>query len=122
MYATFLARAYTGRQIVLKVGGGWHGAQPWGLVGVDFHPDNGKNFERAESQGLPSEVEEQVIVTRFNDTAMLEKQFEAHGAEIACFIFEPFMGSAGSLPARQDFLRAARALTRKYGAVLYSTR
>ena len=118
MYATFLARAATGRQLVLKVGGGWHGAQPWGLVGVDFHTENGNNFGHAESRGLPSEVEEQVVVTRFNDTEMLEKQFAAHGAKIACFIFEPFLGSAGSLPARKDFLIAARALTRKFGALL----
>ena len=34
MYATTLARAFTGRDLVLKVGGGWHGGQPWALKGV----------------------------------------------------------------------------------------
>jgi glutamate-1-semialdehyde aminotransferase len=36
MYAILLARAFTGRDLVMKVGGGWHGAQPWGLKGVGY--------------------------------------------------------------------------------------
>jgi glutamate-1-semialdehyde 2,1-aminomutase len=118
MYATFLARGFTGRETVMKVGGGWHGAQPWGLVGVDFHAENAHSFEQQESKGLPQAVAEQVIVTRFNDTSMLEKQFTQYGGRIACFIFEPFLGSGGSLPATQEFLRTARELATKHGALL----
>ena len=118
MYATLLSRAFTGREMVMKVGGGWHGAQPWGLVGVDFHAENHGNFTRAESRGLPSAVAEQVIVTRFNDAEMLHRQFRKHGRRVACFILEPFMGSGGSLPASLEFLRAARELTRRHGALL----
>ncbi|MBE3065562.1 MAG: aminotransferase class III-fold pyridoxal phosphate-dependent enzyme, partial [Spirochaetes bacterium] len=64
MYATLLARAFTGRKLVMKVGGGWHGAQPWGLVGVEFHEQargSGRRhqpeepgFRQPESKGLPS--------------------------------------------------------------------
>jgi glutamate-1-semialdehyde 2,1-aminomutase len=118
MYATFLSRAFTGREMVMKVGGGWHGAQPWGLVGVDFHEENAHNFEQAESRGLPPAVAEEVVVTRFNDTAMLEAQFEKFGGKVACFIVEPFLGSGGCLPATMGFLRKARELTRKHGALL----
>jgi glutamate-1-semialdehyde 2,1-aminomutase len=118
MYATFLSRGFTGRETVMKVGGGWHGAQPWGLVGVDFHAENAHSFEQQESKGLPHAVAEQVIVTRFNDTEMLEKLFARHGSRIACFIFEPFLGSGGFLPATKEFLQAARELTRKNGALL----
>ena len=118
MYAIMLARAATGREKVLKVGGGWHGAQPWGLVGVDYHPENRRSFQHAESRGLPSAVADQVLVTGFNDLGMLEEQFRRHGSRIACFIVEPFMGSAGSLPATPAFLKAARELTRKNGALL----
>jgi glutamate-1-semialdehyde 2,1-aminomutase len=118
MYATMLARAFTGRERVLKVGGGWHGAQPWGLVGVDYHAENSHNFEHAESRGLPTAVEDQVIVTTFNDARLLEEQFSLHGAEIACFIVEPFMGSGGCIPATLEFLRAARELTRRHGSLL----
>jgi glutamate-1-semialdehyde 2,1-aminomutase len=112
MYAIMLARAATGREEVLKVGGGWHGAQPWGLVGVDY------NFHHAESRGLPAGVAEQVLVTPFNDVEKLEEQFRRHGSRISCFIFEPFMGSSGSLPASLTFLTRARELTRAHGALL----
>ena len=125
MYATMLARSFTGRAGVMKLGGGWHGAQPWGLVGVDYHVDDAADdnalrggFGKVESRGLPGELAEQVVVTRFNDVAMLEESFSAHGAETACFIVEPFMGSAGCLPATKAFLTAARELTRKHGALL----
>lgn len=118
MYATMLARTFTGRERVMKVGGGWHGAQPWGLVGVDYHEEGEHHFEQAESRGLPGAVAEQVIVTRFNDVAMLEQLLSAHGSTVACFIVEPFMGSAGCLPATRAFLEAARALTKKHGALL----
>jgi len=118
MYATFLSRGFTGREMVMKVGGGWHGAQPWGLVGVDYHAESAHSFDQAESRGLPHGVAEQVIVTRFNDVPMLERLFAQHGHRIACFMFEPFIGSGGFLPATQEFLEAARALTRKHGALL----
>jgi glutamate-1-semialdehyde 2,1-aminomutase len=118
MYATLLSRAFTGREMVMKVGGGWHGAQPWGLVGVDFHTEDSHNFTHTESRGLPSAVAHQVIVTRFNDTAMLEEQFRRHGRRIACFIFEPFMGSGGCLPATREFLEAARRLCTAHGVIL----
>ena len=118
MYATFLSRGFTGRQAVMKVGGGWHGAQPWGLVGVDYHAESAHAFEQAESRGLPHGVAEEVIVTKFNDVAMLERLFAAHGGRVACFIFEPFLGSGGFLPATREFLQAARDLTRRHGALL----
>jgi len=118
MYAIMLARAFTGREQVLKVGGGWHGAQPWGLVGVDFRAGRAPSFQHAESQGVPKTVSEQVIVTPFNDVEALQDHFRRHGSRIACFIFEPFMGSGGCLAASLEFLRAARELTHRHGALL----
>jgi len=118
MYATFLSRAFTGRELVMKVGGGWHGAQPWGLVGVDYHAEDAQSFTHAESKGLPHGTESQVIVTRFNDVPMLEELFRAHGNQVACFIFEPFLGSGGCLPASREFLRTARELSTRHGALL----
>jgi glutamate-1-semialdehyde 2,1-aminomutase len=118
MYATFLSRGFTGREMVMKVGGGWHGAQPWGLIGVDYHAESAHSFDEPESKGLPPAVADQVIVTRFNDLEMLSKMFAKHGNRIACFIFEPFLGSGGCLPATGEFLQAARELTRKHGALL----
>ena len=58
MYAVLLARAFTGRELVMKVGGGWHGAQPWGLVGVDLKEGDHASYQHAESKGLPGAVAE----------------------------------------------------------------
>ncbi len=116
MYAILLARAYTTRPLVLKVGGGWHGAQPWGLKGVSFGTELG--FQGMDSAGLPTVMADQLLVTRYNDPDMLVDQFRAHGDKIACFIVEPFIGAGGMIPADPEFLRTARALTTHYGATL----
>jgi glutamate-1-semialdehyde 2,1-aminomutase len=118
MYAVLLARAFTGRERVMKVGGGWHGAQPWGLVGADWRENDRGSFQHSDSRGLPEAVAEEVVCTRFNDAAMLERHFAEHGSEIACFILEPFIGSGGFLAADASYLQAARELTRRHGALL----
>lgn len=118
MYAIVLARAFTGRSLVMKVGGGWHGAQPWALKGIDFHADNGSGFQKVESDGVPVTVTDKVIVTRFNDVEALEEHFRQHGDDLACFILEPFLGAGGFTPASLEFLRTARELTERYGVVL----
>ncbi|MCX7839113.1 MAG: aminotransferase class III-fold pyridoxal phosphate-dependent enzyme [Anaerolineae bacterium] len=116
MNAIMLARAFTGRDLVLKVGGGWHGGQPWGLVGVNF----AKPSEpwRVEGQGLPSSVANEVIVTRYNRPDILRAHFEQYGNRLACFIVEPFMGAGGFMPATREYLRTARELCDHYGVVL----
>ncbi len=117
MYAILLARAFTGRDRVMKIGGGWHGAQPWGLVGIEYH--NGKNhFQFSDTDGLPVAIEQEVVVTSFNDAQMLADQFHRYGPELACFILEPFIGAGGGIPADREFLQTARNLSRKHGTVL----
>ncbi len=116
MYATMLARGYTRRDLVMKVGGGWHGAQPWALKGVYFSPN--KDFQATEGAGLSTPVMEQVLVTRYNDPDLLSDQFRQYGDRIACFIIEPYMGSGGGMPATSEYLKTARELTHRYGSVL----
>ena len=117
MYSILLARAYTGRDRVMKIGGGWHGAQPWGLVGIEYH--NGKNhFQFSDTDGLPVAIEEEVVVTRFNDAQMLADHFRRYGSQLACFILEPFIGAGGCIPADREYLQTARELSRKHGTVL----
>jgi glutamate-1-semialdehyde 2,1-aminomutase len=118
MYAVLLARAFSGRDRIMKVGGGWHGAQPWALKGVDFHDENHSRFHHVETKGLPGAIAREVLVTRFNDPEMLEGQFRHHGDSLACFILEPFMGAGGFMPAEREYLALARELCSRYGAVL----
>jgi glutamate-1-semialdehyde 2,1-aminomutase len=118
MYAVLLARAFTGRDRIMKIGGGWHGAQPWGLKGVDFHDENHTRFQHMDTQGLPEAIAEELLVTRFNDPQMLADHFRRYGDTIACFILEPFIGAGGFLPAEPEYLKLARELATKYGTVL----
>lgn len=113
-YATVAARAFTGRERVLKVSGGWHGSQPYGLVGVT--PD-GDHFRGIESEGLSSGLSGELLVTRFNDVDMLRATFAAHGDAIACVLLEPVMGAAGGLVATREYLAELRALTAHHGAL-----
>jgi glutamate-1-semialdehyde 2,1-aminomutase len=118
MYAIMLARSYTGRTLVMKVGGGWHGAQPWALKGIDFSARNGAGFQKVESDGVPVAVSDKVIVTCFNDPDSLRGHFREFGDQLACFIVEPFLGVGGFAPATHEYLHAARDLADHYGVVL----
>ena len=118
MYAIMLARAFTGRKLVMKVGGGWHGGQPWALKGIDYSTENGAGYQKVESDGVPVAVTDKVLVTGFNDPEALRDQFREFGDKLACFIIEPFLGVGGFAPATREYLETARELTQHYGATL----
>ena len=118
MYSIMLSRAFTGRTLVMKVGGGWHGAQPWALKGIDYSAENGAGFQKVESDGTPAAVTDKVIVTGFNDPDRLRDYFRQVGDQLACFIVEPFLGVGGFAPASTEYLQTARELTQQYGAML----
>lgn len=116
MYAVMLARAFTGRGLVVKVTGGWHGSQPWGLKGVNRHA--GLEPWGLESEGLPAHIGDEILVSRYNDVADLEEVFNRRGSEVACVIVEPFLGAGHFMAARPEYLRLARVLTERHGVLL----
>jgi glutamate-1-semialdehyde 2,1-aminomutase len=118
MYAALLSFAFTGRDMAMKVGAGWHGGQPWGLKGVGFHVGEGNGFQHVDTAGLPLAVTERVVVTRFNDPERLHEDFREYGDRLACFTVEPFVGAGGCIPATKEYLQTARELTHQYGVVL----
>lgn len=118
MYAILLSRAFTERDLVMKVGGGWHGAHPWGLKGISFYANNNNGFKRVETHGLPPALTDEVVITRFNDPDMLRDHFRQYGDRLACFIVEPFVGAGGFTPATREYLQTVRQLTQQYGTVL----
>ncbi len=116
MYSVMLSEAFTGRDLVLKIGGGWHGASPYLLKGVKYDPKIG--FELRESGGVLDDILRRTLVTKYNDLDDLERILKEKGERIACFILEPFLGVSGFLPASKEYLEAARRLTAKHGIVL----
>ncbi len=115
MNAILLARAFTGRKIVIKIAGGWHGAHPLALKGVHTY-HHGLN--QLESTGLPEYADSEVVVTRFNDIAALENTFARHGHQAACLIMEPMVGSGGAIFADAAYLTRARELSCEHGVLL----
>lgn len=114
MFSIMLARAYTGRSWVLKVGGGWHGPHPWALKGIQY----ADGFDQVESAGVPAAVSEKTLVTGFNDPNLLQDHFRQHGDTLACFLLEPVIGAGGLMPAKQEYLRLARELCSEHGVLL----
>jgi glutamate-1-semialdehyde 2,1-aminomutase len=115
MNAILLARAHTGRELVLKVGGGWHGGHLWGLKGVGHRA---QGFGGVDSSGVPAELARDTIVTTFNDPQRLEEDFRENAGCLACFILEPVIGAGGMIPASREYLQTARRLCDQHGVVL----
>lgn len=102
MNAIRAAMAWTERDAVLKVQGGYHGTHDTVEVAVD---------DEGTMAGIPSSVEHRVDAVPFNDVEALKAHFERFGDEYACFVLEPIMGSGGMIPATDEYLGTARDLT-----------
>ncbi len=115
------ARAFTGRELIVKMEGGYHGT--FDDFEVSMHPPvdsgpDGDPIATIDTLGVPRNRLQTVSVIPFNDIAAAERIFAERGDEIAAVILEPVMGSAGMIPAEPEFLRALRALTTRHGALL----
>jgi len=100
MYAVILSCAFTGRERVMKVGGGWHGGHPWGLKGSFFDGSGGAGFQGVDSDGIPAALTDEVIVTGFNDPDRLRDDFKRHGDRMApCWYSTRLSTASVSTPA-----------------------
>jgi len=113
MYAVRLARAFTGRNVILKIVGGWHGANTDLMVDVSL-----PEFIGAEGKGLLPGLSQYTRSVQFNDIEDTARAIEAAGTDWAGIILEPAMGSAGFLTAQAGYLKFLREETRNRGAVL----
>ena len=120
MSALRLARGYTGRDLIVKFEGCYHGHADSLLVkagsGLLTFADSTQNAP--SSSGVPQDVVKHTLVLPYNDTAALEAVFQKRGDQIAALILEPIAGNMNLIKAKPEFLAAARNLTSQYGAVL----
>ncbi len=116
------ARAITGRSLIAKVEGGYHGSHD--TVSVSVRVDPRKAGERlrpdslAATEGLGEGVLDSVVVLPFNETGPARERLEEHKHELAAVIVEPMLGSVGMLPATHEFLTMLRDFTAEHGIVL----
>lgn len=115
LYAMRAARAYTGREKILKFEGGYHGMSDYGLMSLA--PQRLANFPSPvpDSAGIPASVQHDVLVAPFNDAEAAVALIEAHRHDLAGVIVEPLQRL---IPPEPGFLEALRAATATCGVVL----
>lgn len=113
MAAARLARAFTGRNKILRVGGSYHG---WSAEFVyDMQIPYSGPFQ---ASGIPAEFFSHIVSIGPNDVDGLEKAFADHEGDIAAVIVEPNGGESGALPVRPDFNKVVREICDRCGALL----
>ncbi|MBX9750395.1 MAG: aminotransferase class III-fold pyridoxal phosphate-dependent enzyme [Roseococcus sp.] len=115
MYAMRVARAFRGREKILKFEGGYHGMSDHGLMSLS--PKRPANFPTAipDSAGIPARVRDDMLVAPYNDAAHAVALIEAHHDELGGVIVEPFQRL---LPPAPGFLEALREVTARFGIPL----
>ncbi len=113
------ARAFTGRDIIVKMDGGYHGSHDFVEVSVSADLDCASApAAKVEGRGVPDAVLNAVMVAPFNDLGALEALLRQHHERIAGVIVEPMPNAGGMVPPAPGYLRGLRALADEYGVLL----
>ncbi len=115
MSAIRLARAATGRKIIVKFEGCYHGHSDGLLVKAG---SGVATFGIPGSAGVPEEIAHLTLALPYNDLTAVEAAFDAHPGAIAAIIIEPIVGNAGCIPPAEGYLAGLRKLTARHGALL----
>jgi len=115
MSAIRLARAATGRKMIIKFEGCYHGHSDGLLVKAG---SGVATFGIPGSAGVPDEIAHLTHALPYNDIAAVEAAFDAHPDAIAAIILEPIVGNAGCIPPAPGYLAGLRALTKREGALI----
>ncbi len=115
MTAVRIARGATGKRVVIKFDGGYHGHSDGFLVKAGSGLATGN---LPASAGVPEDITKVTTSLPYNDIPALEKAFEEIGDDIAAVIVEPIAANMGVIPPAEGFLEKLRELTEERGAVL----
>lgn len=115
MSALRLARAFTGRDKIVKFGGGYHGHADSLLVSAG---SGALAHGVPDSAGVTASLSANTLVAVYNDLGSVESLFDAVGDKIACVIVEPVAANMGVVPPAPGFLEGLRRLTEDAGALL----
>jgi glutamate-1-semialdehyde 2,1-aminomutase len=121
MHALRVARAYTGREVVIKFEGMYHGFQDYMLFStyapVEAYGSYRSPIPIPSSSGIPKALNDLVVTLPFNDFEVLEKTLRRVGYETAAIIAEPCMGNCGAILPAPGFLEFIRQKCTEYGIV-----
>lgn len=115
MSAIRLARGYTGRELIVKFDGHYHGHGDSFLVGAG---SGVATLHQSESAGVPQSTVERSLVVPFNDREAIKKLFKDYGSRIAAVILEPVSGNMGCVLPDPEFLIDLRRLTTEHKSLL----
>jgi glutamate-1-semialdehyde 2,1-aminomutase len=115
MSAIRLARAATGRKIVIKFEGCYHGHSDGLLVKAG---SGVATFGIPGSAGVPEEIAALTLALPYNDLGAVEAAFAAHRGAVAAVILEPVVGNAGCIAPAEGYLAGLRAVTAREGSLL----
>jgi glutamate-1-semialdehyde 2,1-aminomutase len=123
MHAIRLARAYTGREIVIKFEGQYHGMYDyvlWSTAGAEASMMGNRRspIPLASSSGMPKAIRDLIITLPFNDFEGVEYTLKQSWFDVACIIVEPMLGNTASIEPMPGFLEHLRKLCDEYGIVL----
>jgi len=122
MHAIRIARAFTGRELILKFEGNYHGFQDYTLWST-YAPVEALGNPRSpipvpSSSGIPKSLRESVITLPFNDFDGLDRAMRSYGEQIAAVITEPCQGNCGAILPLPGFLELIRQRTAETGSLL----
>ena len=115
MSAIRLARGATGRDVIVKFEGCYHGHADSLLVKAG---SGGATFGVPDSQGVPAALAALTLTVAYNDLEAMRRLFRDRGGEVAAVIVEPVAGNMGVVPPTSGFLAGLRELCTAHGALL----
>ena len=115
MSAIRVARGFTGRDILVKFEGNYHGHADHLLVSAG---SGVATISNASSAGVPEGFVKYTAVLPYNDEEALRRFFDEHGDQVAALILEPVACNMGVVVPTESFLKATREVTEKHGAIL----
>ena len=121
MHAIRVARAYTGREVILKFEGNYHGFHDhtlWSTYSpIEAYGNRRSPIPVPSSSGIPKNLREMIITLPFNDFEGFERVMRSFGDQIAAVITEPCQGNCGAIDPQPGFLELIRKMTQEHGTV-----
>jgi glutamate-1-semialdehyde 2,1-aminomutase len=118
MHAIKIARAYTGKEKILKFEGQYHGVHDYVSFSTEPSAESRRGKAQPDSIGIPKAIQKLTLVNEWNDFDVVEKTIRKESKNIAAIITEPVMSNAAVIPPQDGYLKFLKELSDKNDIVL----